>query len=195
LFSREIVGHAADYIDDDEYDDDEVESVAVSGGAVDDGPPIDDAPTEARVDARTALMDLDPEVRAEGEPPALGGAEALLGIVVLAVTAVLVNATPRGHRERGGNEVRPAPMRSNQVVIDVTIVRARPQRRPRAPSPRRSTDDVAEPWSPTSRAATSLINVLLRKLGPGTTCRRASTSRSRATGAPPERSCSSTSTK
>src|SRR5262249_56574306 len=77
LFSREIVGRVFDY-DDDELDEAEVESEPVpivSGGADDAG-----------------LMDLDPEVRAEWRNLRRSvWAEAVLGIAILAGTAVLVN--------------------------------------------------------------------------------------------------------
>src|SRR5262249_18425641 len=119
LFSREIVGRVFDYVDDDELDDTAAESVAtVSGGAFDDDPGT--APP-------TLLMDLDPEGGAEWRNLRHSvWAEAFLGIVILAVTAVLVNATPAATAIAGANEgAAGVTMRWNQVVIDVTVAPAR----------------------------------------------------------------------
>ncbi len=165
LFSREIVGRVFDYVDDDEFDDD-VEPVAVvSGGAFDD-PPAGGSPT--------VLLDLDPEVRAEWRNLRRSvWAEALLGILILAVTAVLVNATPAVNAAANNNGgAAGVTMRSKQVVIDVTIAPAQAGRNDVHVStftPAGAPMDVAELTvtldQPSRRIAP--INVPLRKLGPG----------------------------
>ena len=176
LFSREIVGRVFGYVDDD--DDDEaaaVESVAtVSGGAVDDADDADSALQDDRVDARTGLMDLDPEVRAEWRNLRRSvWAEALLGIVILAVTAVLVNATPAVTASAGSGEgAAGVTMRSSQVVVDVTVAPAQTGRNDIHVStftPAGAPMDVAEltvTFDLPSRKIAA-IDVPLRKLGPG----------------------------
>jgi copper transport protein len=177
LFSREIVGRVFDYVDgDDEDEAAAVGSVAtVSGGAVDTGDAADDGGSgEARVDARTGLMDLDPEVRGEWRNLRRSAwAEALLGIVILAVTAVLVNATPAVTANAGAGEgAAGVTMRSNQVVVDVTVAPAQAGRNDIHVStftPAGAPMDVAEltvTFDLPSREIAA-IDVPLRKLGPG----------------------------
>jgi copper transport protein len=165
LFSREIVGRVFGYTD-DELDAFEAESVAtVSGGA------LDDPPTGA---APTGLMDLDPEVRAEWRNLRRSvWAEAFLGIVILAVTAVLVNATPAYTASGAGNvSAAVRTLRSNQVVVDMTVVPAQTGRNDVHVStftPAGAPMDVAELTMtfdlPSRKIAP--INVPLRKFGPG----------------------------
>jgi copper transport protein len=165
LFSREIVGRVFAYTD-DELEAAEVEPVTtVSGGAFDD-PPGAAAPT--------GLMDLDPEVRAEWRNLRRSvWAEALLGIVILAVTAVLVNATPAVSANAGANEgAAGVTMRSNRVVIDVTIAPARAGSNDVHVStftPAGAPMDVAELTVTLDQPSRKIapINVPLRKLGPG----------------------------
>jgi copper transport protein len=162
LFSREIVGRVFDYIEDDEDEDEDAELEGapvpiVSGGA-------DDA----------MLMDLDPEVRAEWRNLRRSvWAEAFLGIVILGVTAVLVNAAPAATANAGGNEgAAGVTMRSNQVVIDVTIAPARAGRNDVHVStftPAGAPMDVAELTVTLDQPSRNIapITVPLRKLGPG----------------------------
>jgi copper transport protein len=171
LFSREIVGRVFDYRD-DEPDEAEVESMAtVSGGALDDD---DQSALDRRLDEETALMDLDPEVRAEWRNLRRSvWAEAFLGIVILAVTAVLVNATPAVTASAGAGEgAAGVTMRSGQVVVDVTVAPARAGRNDIHVStftPAGAPLDVAEltvTFDLPSRKIAA-IDVPLRKLGPG----------------------------
>jgi copper transport protein len=165
LFSREIVGRVFDYTD-DELEAAEVEPVTtVSGGAFDDprGAP-----------APTGLMDLDPEVRAEWRNLRRSvWAEAFLGIVILAVTAVLVNATPAVSANAGANEgAAGVTMRSNRVVIDVTIAPARAGSNDVHVStftPAGAPMDVAELTVTLDQPSRKIaqLTVPLRKLGPG----------------------------
>jgi copper transport protein len=160
LFSREIVGRVFDYIDDDEDEDEALEATPVpivSGGA-------DDA----------TLMDLDPEVRAEWRNLRRSvWAEAVLGIVILGITAVLVNATPAATANAGGNEgAAGVTMRSNRVVVDVTIAPARAGRNDVHVStftPAGAPMDVAELTVTLDQPSRNIapITVPLRKLGPG----------------------------
>src|SRR5262249_48431646 len=143
-------------------------------GAVDDSSPLDDASAAARPDARSELMDLDPEVRAEWRNLRRSvWAEAFLGIVILAVTAVLVNATPavtaNANATGGATGVT---MRSNQVVIAVPTAPGAAGRNDVHVStftPAGAPMDVAELTitldQPNRKIAP--VNVPLRKLGPG----------------------------
>jgi copper transport protein len=174
LFSREIVGRVFDYIDDDDDEAAAVGSVAtVSGGALDtDGD--DAARDDARLDVRTGLMDLDPEVRGEwGNLRRSVWAEALLGIAILAVTAVLVNAVPAVTASAGGGDgAAGVTMRSDRVVVDVTVAPAQAGRNDIHVStftPAGAPMDVAEltvTFDLPSRDIAA-IDVPLRKLGPG----------------------------
>jgi len=177
LFSREIVGRVFDYIDNDGDESAAVASVArVSGAAVDTDDGADDGgeQRDARFDARTGLMDLDPEVRAEWRNLRRSvWAEALLGIAILAVTAVLVNATPAVTAGAGSGEgAAGVTMRSAKVVIDVTVAPAQAGRNDIHVStftPAGAPMDVAEltvSFDLPSRKIAA-IDVPLRKLGPG----------------------------
>jgi copper transport protein len=179
LFSREIVGRVFAYVDDDEDDEDgddadAVESVAtVSGGAVDtddDGIEPEDAPA----DVRTGLMDLDPEVRSEWRNLRRSvWAEAILGMAILAITAVLVNATPAATANAGAaGGAAGVTMRSDRVVVDVTVAPAKAGNNDIHVStftPAGAPMDVAEltvAFDLPSRKIAA-IDVPLRKLGPG----------------------------
>jgi copper transport protein len=180
LFSREIVGRVFGYLDDDDEDDDAVAvgSVAtVSGGAVDTDDEAGDDGVErndVHIDARTGLMDLDPEVRGEWRNLRRSvWAEAVLGIAILAITAVLVNATPAATANAGAGEgAAGVTMRSNQVVVDVTVAPARAGNNDIHVStftPAGAPMDVAEltvAFDLPSRKIAA-IDVPLRKLGPG----------------------------
>ena len=113
LFSREIVGRVVDFFDEDVADARDTVDAArvpiVSGGA-------DDA----------ALVDLDPEVRSEWRNLRRSvWAEAVLGIAILAITAVLVNAVPAVTANAGGGEgAAGVTMRSDRVVVDITVAPA-----------------------------------------------------------------------
>jgi copper transport protein len=158
LFSREIVGRVFDYFDDDEPDELEAERVPLVSGGADD----------------TTLMDLDPEVRAEWRNLRRSvWAEAFLGIVILAITAVLVNAVPAVTAKAGSGEgAAGISMRSDQVVVDVTVAPARAGRNDIHVStftPAGAPLDVAEltvTFDLPSRGIAP-IDVPLRKLGPG----------------------------
>ena len=119
-------------------------------------------------------MDLDPEVRAEWRNLRRSvWAEAVLGIVILGITAVLVNATPAATANAGGNEgAAGVTMRSNRVVIDVTIAPARAGRNDVHVStftPAGAPMDVAELTVTLDQPSRNIapITVPLRKLGPG----------------------------
>jgi copper transport protein len=171
LFSREIVGRAFDYFDDDdEPDPAAVESVAtVSGGAVD---TADDSSAGSAADS--VLMDLDPEVRTEWRNLRRSvWAEAFLGIAILAITAVLVNAVPAVTANAGNDEgAAGVSMQSDQVVVDVTVAPARAGRNDihvSTFSPAGAPLDVQEltvTFDLPSRGIPP-IDVPLRKLGPG----------------------------
>jgi len=176
LFSREIVGRVFEYVDPDD-DESAVESVAtVSGAAVDtsDDGDSESPVVEPRFDARTGLMDLDPEVRAEWRNLRRSvWAEAVLGFVILAVTAVLVNATPAVTASAGAGEgATGVTMRSDKVVVDVTVAPGQAGRNDIHVStftPAGAPMDVAEltlTFDLPSRKIAA-IDVPLRKLGPG----------------------------
>jgi len=100
-------------------------------------------------------------------------AEALLGIAILAVTAVLVNATPAATANAGSGEgAAGVTMRSGQVVVDVTVAPAQAGRNDIHVStftPAGAPMDVAEltvTFDLPSRKIAA-IDVPLRKLGPG----------------------------
>jgi copper transport protein len=171
LFSREIVGRVFDYVD-DEPEATDVEAVAtVSGGAVDADDADDDVP--GRADSRTALLDLDPEVRAEWRNLRRSvWAEAVLGIVVLAVTAILVNATPAVTAGADAGGAAGVTMRSATVVVDITVAPALAGRNDIHVSsftPAGAPLDVAELTVTFDLPSRNIapIDVPLRKLGPG----------------------------
>jgi copper transport protein len=159
LFSREIVGRVFDYFDDDDEPDElEVERVPIVSGGADD----------------TTLMDLDPEVRAEWRNLRRSvWAEAFLGIAILAITAVLVNAVPAVTANAGSDEgAAGVSMRSDQVVVDVTVAPARTGRNDIHVSTFTPADaplDVAELTVTFDLPSRDIapIEVPLRKLGPG----------------------------
>ena len=118
--------------------------------------------------------DLDPEVYREWRSLRRSiWAEALLGVAVLVVTAVLVNATPAATAEGSTNGgAAGVTMRSNQVVVDVTATPAEAGRNDIHVStftPAGAPLDVAEITVTLDLPSRQIaaINVPLRDLGPG----------------------------